>query len=209
MDLEIAGCGGQPSIHWAAAQTQSKQTSAGGLNNPNTAAEWKEEHLHNSNATVCSLSTNGEWADWGWYHYRFRRAVLRATGHSFSAEPEMKTLAFRFINLVVYEITIKLLFWALMVIVNIKTGFYELIISRLHKRRHLTFRKHFSRPLSSCLTGPQTQSFFDASFHTSKVQCKSHLEYWQTVWQRAWKSPWLPVGSRKPHECLEYHRSHW
>lgn len=83
--------------------------------------------------------------------------------------------------------TLKLLFWALMVIVNIKTGFYELIITRLHKRRHLTFIKHFSRSLSSCLTGPHTQSFFDTSFHISKVPYKSHLKWCRIIRQRTWK----------------------
>lgn len=75
--------------------------------------------------------------------------------------------------------TLKLLFWALMVIVNIKTGFYELIITRLHKRRHLTFIKHFSRSLSSCLTGPHTQSFHNLfispRFHTKATSNDGEL----------------------------------
>lgn len=121
MDFEIGGCGGQPSIHWAAAQTQSKQMSAGGLNNPNTAAEWKEEPLHNWNATVCSLSTNREWAEWGLYHYLSWRTALRATGHSFRAEPYLSAkehalkLAFRLRNTIssgyIYEIPIKHIFF--------------------------------------------------------------------------------------------------
>ncbi len=104
MNFEIGGCGGQPSIHWAAAQTQSKQMSAGGLNNPNTAAEWKEKHLHNWNATVCSLSTNGEWAEWGLCHYRIWRSFLWAPGHSFNvkAKEHGLKLPFRFINLLIY-----------------------------------------------------------------------------------------------------------
>ncbi len=104
MDFEIGGCGGQPSIHWAAAQTQSKQMSAGGLNNPNTAAEWKEEHLYNWNATVCSLSTNREWAEWGLCHYRLWRSILWAPRHSFNvkAKEHGLKLAFLVINLLIY-----------------------------------------------------------------------------------------------------------
>ncbi len=172
MDFEIGGCGGQPSIHWAAAQTQSKQMSAGGLNNPNTAAEWKEEHSYNWNATVCSLSTNREWAEWGLCHYRLWRSILWAPKHSFNvkAKEHGLKLAFLVINLLIYicvyiyEITIKLSFWALMVIVNMKTGFYELIMC-MHwhsTSQALPFDSHKTFFKVSCLTGPHTHSWFNA-----------------------------------------------
>ncbi len=177
--------------------------SAGGLNNPNTAAEWKEEHLYNWNATVCSLSTNREWAEWGLCHYRLWRSILWAPRHSFNvnAKEHGLKLAFLVINLLIYiyvyiyEITIKLSFWALMVIVNMKTGFYELIMC-MHW--HST---------SQALPFDSHKTFFKVSFllsywtsYTFMVQCKNHLERWRIVRQRTWKSSSVPVWSQKRHE---------
>ncbi len=181
--------------------------SAGGLNNPNTAAEWKEEHLHNWNATVCSLSTNGEWAEWGLCHYRIWRSVLWAPGHSFNvkAKEHGLQLAFRFIKLLIYkhiyEITIKLPFWALMVM---KTGFYELIMCM---RWHSTSQ---APPIDFHKT------FFKVSFllsywtsYTFEVQCKSYLERWRIVRQRTWKEHGKVPQIAKTAWMHEYHRSHW
>ncbi len=207
MNFEIGGCGGQPSIHWAAAQTQSKQMSAGGLNNPNTAAEWKEEHLHNWNATVCSLSTNGEWAEWGLCHYRIWRSFLWAPGHSFNvkAKEHGLKLPFRFINLLIY-------IWN-----HYKASFLSTDGDCEDENWLLWVNNVHALALDfTSASNWLHKTFFKVSFllsywtsYTFEVQCKSYLERWRIVRQRTWKEHGKVPQIAKTAWMHEYHRSHW